>query len=659
MGEQLRVFSAVVVIALLVFAASALLDPVQSFSTPGYELAFHGPLPHKNEVARPDGPGGSRAAPAHGRARQPALGMRLALAGALLFLGLSNSLGGVLAAAMLCCVIALHRSAQSAGAWVAAIPAARGSCLASLAAARAVCSTRCWARSERTRRYRRGRRSGLKSMQLVLERPLLGQSIASFWQLDIVRTTGMWFPNAHNGYLELAIELGLVGLSLFLFQLSTTLVRSLAWTPLRDRAALWPYCVAAFVLVYNLWEVATVQESSILWVLYVSASLAVRAPVPRRSQQLAAPASRSLRPTGPSRVAGAERCVSWRSAVALFCVLRHAARHLELLILSLAALVSRWRPPRLQEGADCGRIAVVVPAHDEEGNDRRLCAVAPGGDRGSMASRRFWSMTRTAAPDATAESAKACAPACSCGARPGAGKGFALRAAWQQLRSEGVGALAVVDADTIVEPNFVSEIRRHLRGADAVQVRNLVGNADASVRTRLLALALTRDERGAAARAGTARLVGRSVWQRLRHAARGARAGPVLAEARSRRTSTITFASCTRGRRARFVGLDHGVVEMVTRGGEAASQRIRWEGGRLNLVWGWGPRLVREIAMGRLRLVEPLLDLLTLPLAYHASLLALLAVLPAAPPGSGPRSGSRCSRSTSRSPRDSGASSPT
>ena len=70
------------------------------------------------------------------------------------------------------------------------------------------------------------------------------------------------------------------------------------------------------------------------------------------------------------------------------------------------------------------------------------------------------------------------------------GKGFALRAAWQLLRSEDVGALAVVDADTIVEPNFVCEIRKHLRGADAVQVRNLVGNADASVRTRLLALAL-------------------------------------------------------------------------------------------------------------------------------------------------------------------------
>ena len=279
-GEQLRVFSTVAVIAILVFAASALLDPVESFSTPGYDFAFHGPLSHKNEVARLM----ALAIPAlllrTGGGRRWA--MWLALAGAVLFLGLSNSIGGVLAAAMLCSVIALHRFARSAGAWVVVVPplavllgslAAAGGLLDGILGALGKDPTL----SSRTEIWS-------QSMQLVLERPLLGQSIASFWQQGIVEATGMWFPNAHNGYLQLAIELGLVGLSLFLFQLSTTLVRSLAWTQFRDRAAVWPYCVAAFVLVYNLWEVATVQESSVLWVLYVSASLAARAPLPRRSR---------------------------------------------------------------------------------------------------------------------------------------------------------------------------------------------------------------------------------------------------------------------------------------------------------------------------------------------------------------------------------------
>jgi O-antigen ligase len=118
--------------------------------------------------------------------------------------------------------------------------------------------------------------------------------MASFWQLDIVEQTGIWFSNAHNGYLQLLIELGLIGLAIFGFQLLSTLVRSLRWTQLRpgDRAALWPYCVAAFMLVYNLFEVSVAEENSIVWVLYASASFAVRSPKVRR------PAVFELHPSG-------------------------------------------------------------------------------------------------------------------------------------------------------------------------------------------------------------------------------------------------------------------------------------------------------------------------------------------------------------------------
>ena len=73
------------------------------------------------------------------------------------------------------------------------------------------------------------------------------------------------------------------------------------------------------------------------------------------------------------------------------------------------------------------------------------------------------------------------------------------------------------------------------------------------------------------------------------------------------------------GYRARFVDSTTVWAEAVTHSRESASQRIRWEGGRLHAGADTGcPRLVRGIAAGRLRLVEPLLDLLTLPLAYHA-----------------------------------------
>ena len=314
------------------------------------------------------------------------------------------------------------------------------------------------------------------------------------------------------------------------------------------------------------------------------------------------------------------------SAVAAFCVLATLPGTLELLVLSLAALVSRWRPPRPREGADCGRIAVVVPAHNEEGT------VGACVQSLQMATEADGQSSLVVVADCCSD---ATAQVCE-GLRVRVlvrehgqerGKGFALRDAWQQLRSEGVGALAVVDADTIVEPNFVCEIRKHLRGTDAVQVRNLVGNADASVRTRLLALALLamnvvrplgRERLGLSAGLfGNGFAVRRDALEQIPFC------GGSITEDLDHHLRLVHA-----GRRARFVDSTTVWSEMVTSGDEAASQRIRWEGGRLNLVWRWGPRLVREVATGRLRLVEPLLDLLTLPLTYHASLLALLAALP-------------------------------
>jgi hypothetical protein len=70
---------------------------------------------------------------------------------------------------------------------------------------------------------------------------------------------------------------------------------------------------------------------------------------------------------------------------------------------------------------------------------------------------------------------------------------------------------------------------------------------------------------------------------------------------------------------------------MATTGREARGQRVRWEGGRLNLARTWVPRLLRGIAAGRIRQVEPLLDLLLLPLAHHTALLSLLVMLPWTP----------------------------
>src|SRR5208283_690461 len=63
-------------------------------------------------------------------------------------------------------------------------------------------------------------------------------------------------------------------------------------------------------------------------------------------------------------------------------------------------------------------------------------------------------------------------------------------------------------------------------------------------------------------------------------------------------------------------------------GGQAAStQRARWEGGRLRTAIDNLPRLLGAI-FEKPRLIEPVLDLLLMPLAFHVSILVVIAAMP-------------------------------
>jgi hypothetical protein len=60
----------------------------------------------------------------------------------------------------------------------------------------------------------------------------------------------------------------------------------------------------------------------------------------------------------------------------------------------------------------------------------------------------------------------------------------------------------------------------------------------------------------------------------------------------------------------------------------SASQHNRWEGGRLRLLSDWGLPLSRKILQGNLALTEPLIDLLSLPLALEVFSLCILLLFP-------------------------------
>jgi len=67
---------------------------------------------------------------------------------------------------------------------------------------------------------------------------------------------------------------------------------------------------------------------------------------------------------------------------------------------------------------------------------------------------------------------------------------------------------------------------------------------------------------------------------------------------------------------------------MPAGGTGASTQRARWEGGRLRMILHNVPALTEEAVLSKPRLLEPLLELLLLPLAIHVLVLACTAVVP-------------------------------
>ena len=119
--------------------------------------------------------------------------------------------------------------------------------------------------------------------ELVRERPLLGYGYGAFWAESSEPASLLWeaigwaVPTAHNGYLELLLELGVVGLTLFVLSVSTTIFGILARIRLIERALLLSCCaVISFVLIYNVVESTLLEQHDILSFLYVWAVAAAR-----------------------------------------------------------------------------------------------------------------------------------------------------------------------------------------------------------------------------------------------------------------------------------------------------------------------------------------------------------------------------------------------
>lgn len=297
----------------------------------------------------------------------------------------------------------------------------------------------------------------------------------------------------------------------------------------------------------------------------------------------------------------------------LLCVLTLPGT-IELLLLTVGACL----PLRRGTGGGALRLAAVVPAHDEEGTIGRTVASLK-----ASAADLAVVVVADNCTDATADRAKAA------GARvlvrtdaERRGKPFALDFAFQILLAEPLDAFVVIDADTVVATGFVPAVHAALAaGADVVQAPYGVLNPHASVRTTLqhvafMAFNLLRP-RGRAGWGWSAGILGngfalrRDVLERV----------PL-------RTDSITedlhyhLDLVRAGYRVTLLPDTEVRADMPVGGGGYRSQRARWEGGRFRLARTAAPGLLARLCRGEGRVFEPLLDLLTLPLALHVLLLA-------------------------------------
>lgn len=293
---------------------------------------------------------------------------------------------------------------------------------------------------------------------------------------------------------------------------------------------------------------------------------------------------------------------------------------IELLLLTLGGILPPRRETDPKTTTPIGRIAVLVPAHDEAEGIAHTVASLRACDPGDAGFEVV--VIADNCTDDTAELAR------SAGARvlerhdpQHRGKGYALDFAFRVLLAEPFDGFIVVDADTRVAPNLVTEQRRLMRrGAAAVQCGYRIDNPASSLRARLMGIAWMAFN--------VLRLRGRERWG-LSVGILGNGFGltrETLAAVPYEATSVVEdleyhLRLVASGRRVVYAAATEvRTGAPMTRSG-GASQRARWEGGRFRMIIDWSPRLLGSILAGERRLTEPLLELLLLPLAFHVLLL--------------------------------------
>jgi exopolysaccharide production protein ExoQ len=114
------------------------------------------------------------------------------------------------------------------------------------------------------------------ALESIAERPVLGYGYNAFWNVapeaDRISTILHWkVPHAHNGFIDLTLQLGVVGLALYLAIYFVAIRRAVNLanaTP--EQEAIWPLAYLAFTLLYQMTESTILAGNTFVWMIFVS-----------------------------------------------------------------------------------------------------------------------------------------------------------------------------------------------------------------------------------------------------------------------------------------------------------------------------------------------------------------------------------------------------
>lgn len=128
-------------------------------------------------------------------------------------------------------------------------------------------------------------------LEMIWKQPWLGYGYGGFWnglegESGYIWYAAGWSPtHPHQGFLALWLDLGLLGLSIFLLGLGRSFLTTLVWVRLSKKIeGLWPITHLTYLVLFNFTETGLLESNGFNWILYVAVSLSVLIP-PEKPQE--------------------------------------------------------------------------------------------------------------------------------------------------------------------------------------------------------------------------------------------------------------------------------------------------------------------------------------------------------------------------------------